>query len=285
MTVLLLYVHLLTISFYFFLAYFSLPLLPPYCLAPSAWGTVATVVLVASYCDRCMKSGMLIDFETGQPASSEFKQKLNKFSTPKVIPLKRAIKILSFLRDVSQPHWTMAPMSSRCMEYNVQLPWTGESQARLLHLLFFAAGVGDDNLIQRVKSASGTRVDVPQSSRNSRAASPSASASIGPGRSSPSADDSMSLCQSSIAGSEENSITRAKSPLTPLIRFMKEKTASNATATAASGTGTAPGSASGNRRRSTDYSAGSMTRRASATSSATLSGVVSSLYLRDYPGM
>jgi hypothetical protein len=63
---------------------------------------------------------------------------LNQNNT-KVIPLKKAFKIIQFLSTIRHPHWIMAPMIAGCTEYDSRLAWTEESVSKLINLLFYVS--------------------------------------------------------------------------------------------------------------------------------------------------
>lgn len=58
---------------------------------------------------------------------------------PKVISLKKAIRIIALLSQTKHPHWTMSPLSPACIEFNCQYPWSPESISKLLNILFYVA--------------------------------------------------------------------------------------------------------------------------------------------------
>ena len=105
----------------------------------SAWSHIAVAIQVAAHCDRCLKFGHLNDGQ-GNPSASELRQRMVKNTyNPKVISLKKAIRIIALLSQVKHAHWTMAPLSPACIEFNCQYPWSPESISKLLSILFYVA--------------------------------------------------------------------------------------------------------------------------------------------------
>ena len=60
-------------------------------------------------------------------------------SNPKVISLKKALKIVQFLNTIRHPHWILAPLVASCTEYDSRLAWTDDSMAKLINILFYVA--------------------------------------------------------------------------------------------------------------------------------------------------
>lgn len=117
----------------------------------AAWGHIATSLLAAIHCDRCLKTNTLVD-PFGNPNVSEFRAKLAKSilfqgynvsatvaNSSKMIPLKKAFRIIHLLATNYQPSWIMAPITSACVEYQSRLPWSAPSVAKLFNILFYVA--------------------------------------------------------------------------------------------------------------------------------------------------
>ena len=101
------------------------------------------------YCDRCMKTGCIIDV-SGNPTLNEFAGKLDRqvqqgngvmvsqsINILKRISFKKALKAIDMLSSTSQPHWVMSPMIPICIEYGAKLPWDKTSISKLLTILLF----------------------------------------------------------------------------------------------------------------------------------------------------
>lgn len=101
------------------------------------------------YCDRCMKTGCIIDV-SGNPTLNEFAGKLDRqvqqgngvmvsqsINILKRISFKKALKAIDVLSSTSQPHWVMSPMIPICIEYGAKLPWDKTSMSKLLTILLF----------------------------------------------------------------------------------------------------------------------------------------------------
>eukprot|EP01038_Epipyxis_sp_PR26KG_P006647 gene6647-9123_t len=102
-----------------------------------AWANISTTILVVAHCDRCLKSDQLID-QNGNPTVTEFKNRLNRtLNFPKIITLKKAVRIISFLLSNKHPYFTISALSASCVEYNSELPWQSDSVSKLFNVLFF----------------------------------------------------------------------------------------------------------------------------------------------------
>lgn len=104
-----------------------------------SWGPIAVIITVLAYCDKCLKRGALI-VKDCTPSTQEFRSKLGKAPGSKIISITKAFNIIKFLINTNQPHWCISPMSSICIENNIPLPWSSDSQSRLLHLIFYSLG-------------------------------------------------------------------------------------------------------------------------------------------------
>jgi hypothetical protein len=134
------------------------------------WSQIISSVLVPLCFDSCLKTNELYNEQTTSSTGvNEFRTKLSKCfhmisltnnnannpavnqlnqNNSKVIPLKKALKIVQFLSAIRQPYWVMAPLIASCTEYESRLAWSEESMSKLINILFYVS-LTETNLFKK----------------------------------------------------------------------------------------------------------------------------------------
>ena len=128
------------------------------------WGIITVAVIILVNFEKCLRSGKLF-LADGLPAVSDLKKRIEGKDrvgfNDKIMPLKRAIKVIEVLLVSNQMHWNMTPYTAGCVEYSARLPWADASISKLLHLLFYAIEAGDEVLEVERRDRGADKVNFP----------------------------------------------------------------------------------------------------------------------------
>ena len=97
-------------------------------------GVLATTLLVAMLCDRCLKNKVIFTLDL-EPGVKEFTSKMSKLTSTKLITIKRALDSFLMLVDTEEPYWVMSPLRVRCLESSLPFSWSSISKNKIYKLM------------------------------------------------------------------------------------------------------------------------------------------------------